>query len=99
MEKEKVGVLGYGLYLPQRIMTAKEISEATKGVWSEEAVIEKLGVVKKTIPGADDGTQEMGARAAQDALRRTGLDPKEIDVILCMGEEWKEYPLTTSALY
>jgi 3-oxoacyl-[acyl-carrier-protein] synthase-3 len=27
------------------------------------------------------------------------VDPKEIDVILCIGEEWKEYPLTTSALY
>ncbi len=38
-------------------------------------------------------------RAAQDALQRTRLDPKEIDVILCIGEEWKEYPLTTSALY
>jgi 3-oxoacyl-[acyl-carrier-protein] synthase-3 len=99
VEKEQVGILGYGLYLPQRVMTAKEISEATKGVWSEGAVIEKLGVVKKTIPGPDDGTQEMGARAAQEALKSTGLDPKEIDVILCMGEEWKEYPLTTSALY
>ncbi|NLW28474.1 MAG: 3-oxoacyl-ACP synthase, partial [Erysipelothrix sp.] len=27
------------------------------------------------------------------------VDPLEIDVILCFGEEWKEYPLTTSALY
>jgi 3-oxoacyl-[acyl-carrier-protein] synthase-3 len=97
--KENVGILGYGLYLPQQIMTAKEISEATKGVWSEDAVVEKLGIVKKTIPGAEDGTQEMGARAAQEALKRTGLDPKAIDVIICVGEEWKEYPLTTSALY
>jgi 3-oxoacyl-[acyl-carrier-protein] synthase-3 len=99
VKNENVGILGYGLYLPSRVMTAKEISEATKGVWSEDAVVEKLGVVRKTIPGPNDGTQKMGARAAQDALNRTGLDPKEIDVILCMGEEWKEYPLTTSALY
>ncbi|MFV0352406.1 MAG: 3-oxoacyl-ACP synthase [Oscillospiraceae bacterium] len=99
MEKTNVGILGYGLYLPDTYMTAKEISEATKGIWSEEAVVDKLGIVKKVVPGNDDGTQDMGVRAAQDALRRTGLDPKEIDVILCIGEEWKEYPLTTSALY
>jgi 3-oxoacyl-[acyl-carrier-protein] synthase-3 len=41
----------------------------------------------------------MGVRAALDCLKNTGVDPKEIDVILCIGEEWKEYPLTTSALY
>ena len=99
MNKQTVGILGYGLYVPSHYATAADIAAATQGVWSEEAVREKLGIVKKPIPGPDDGTQEMGARAAQDALNRTGLDPKEIDVILCMGEEWKEYPLTTSALY
>ena len=43
---------------------------------------------------------------SEDAVRsKLGIhqkyiaDPKEIDLILCMGEEWKEYPLTTSALY
>jgi len=87
------------VYLPEGRMTAKEISDATGGVWSEEAVRDKLGIVRKPIPGPGDGTQEMGYLAASDALKRTGLDPRDIDVILCVGEEWKEYPLTTSALY
>jgi 3-oxoacyl-[acyl-carrier-protein] synthase-3 len=79
-------------------MTAAEISAATGGFWSEDAVINKLGVVKKRIPGVGDGTQAMAVRAASDALKRGNVDPKEIDVILCIGEEWKEYPLTTSAM-
>jgi len=95
----KVGIVGTGIYLPEKRMSAAEISAATKGVWSEEAIIEKLGIVEKTIPGPDDGTQEMGARAALDCLKNTGIDPLEIDVILCVGEEWKEYPLTTSGIY
>ncbi|GAA4291202.1 ketoacyl-ACP synthase III [Anaerocolumna aminovalerica] len=94
-----VGIVGTGIYLPDNYMTAKEISEATNGVWSEEAVINKLGVKKKIIPGQNDGTQEMGVRAALDCLKNTGVKPEEIDVVLCIGEEWKEYPLTTSALY
>lgn len=94
-----VGVLGYGFYLPDRHMSAADIAVATGGAWSEEAVREKLGIVRKSIPGPEDGTQEMGARAALDAIARTGIDPLEIDLILCMGEEWKEYPLTTSAIY
>lgn len=94
-----VGVVGLGLYIPKNKMTAKEISESTNGIWSEEAVIKKLGIVEKTIPGDDDGTQEMGVYAALDALKDADMKAEEIDVILCMGEEWKEYPLTTSALY
>lgn len=99
MEKTTVGIVGVGTYLPSKKMTAKEISEKTNGVWSEEAIINKLGIVEKFIPGDDDGTQEMGVRAALNCLKNCNVDPKDIDVILCIGEEWKEYPLTTSALY
>ncbi|MEA4875979.1 3-oxoacyl-ACP synthase [Anaerorhabdus sp.] len=100
-KKINVGIVGTGIYLPKQIMTAKEISDATGGVWSEDAVRNKLGINQKYIPGPgpEDGTQEMGALAAIDCLKNTGVDPKDIDVILCIGEEWKEYPLTTSAVY
>lgn len=94
-----VGIVGTGIYIPEKFMTAAEISEATRGLWSEEAVFNKLGIRKKPIPGPEDGTQEMGARAALECLKNTGIKPEEIDVILSIGEEWKEYPLTTSALY
>ena len=62
MDKIQVGIVGTGIYLPKDIMTAREISKATKGVWSEAAVIDKLGIIQKTIPSKDlkkDGTQEM----------------------------------------
>lgn len=99
--RKHVGIVGTGIYLPKKIMTAKEIADATNGVWTEEAVKSKLGVNQKCVPGESlaDGTQEMGVAAALDCLRNTGVDPMDIDVILCMGEEWKEYPLTTSGIY
>ena len=96
-----VGIVGIGTYLPKKIMTAKEISDATGGVWSEDAVRDKLGINQKYMPSEEacDGTQEMGALAALKCLENTGVDPLEIDAILCITEEWKEYPLTTSACY
>src|SRR5690606_36483 len=96
-----VGIVGTGIYLPKGRMTAKEIAAATNGVWSEQAVIDKLGIVEKVVPLTmpDDGTQEMGALAALDALKNTNVNPLDIDIIISVTEEWKEYPLTTSALY
>ena len=99
MSKTHVGVVGTGIYLPKQKMTAKDIAEKTNGVWTESAVIEKLGIKEIYVPSDDDGTQEMAYLAAQDVLKNTGVDPLEIDVIISIGEEWKEYPLTTSALY
>jgi len=98
MERQ-IGIVGYGVYLPEKRMTARQISEATGGVWAEEDVKNKLGIVEKVVPGDSDGAQEMSLRAAQAALKQGNVDPKDIDVILDMTEEWKEYPLTTSATY
>lgn len=95
----QVGIVGTGIYIPKGRMNAKQISDATAGIWSEQAVFEKLGIRSIVVPGKDDGTQEMGAKAGLDALKNTGVDPKSIDLIICIGEEWKEYPLTTSGIY
>jgi 3-oxoacyl-[acyl-carrier-protein] synthase III len=54
-------------------MTAKQISEATNGIWSEQAVSKNLGIRSDCCSRrSDDGTQEMGAKAGLDALKNTG---------------------------
>ncbi len=98
-QKPPIGIVGHGLYLPRPRMTAAEVSQRTGGRWTAPAVEQKLGFAQKPIPGPEDGTQEMAVRAAEDALRRTGLAAADIDLILCIGEEHKEHPLTTSGIY
>ena len=97
--KIDIGIVGTGIYLPKQFKTAKEIALETAGVWTEEAVIEKLGIKKVLYGNKDEGSQEMSYLAAVDCLNNTGIDPLDIDVILSIAEEWKEYPLTTTALY
>ena len=99
MSEKIVGIVGTGIYLPKQIMTSQEIADQTNGVWSEEAVREKLGIKQKLIANKNEGPQEMSYLAALDCLKNTAIDPSEIDVILSVTEEWKEYPLTTSSLY
>ncbi len=95
----KIGIVGTGIYLPKQFKTARDIALETNGVWTEEAVIEKLGIKKVLYANKEEGSQEMSYLAALDCLNKTNVDPKDIDVILSITEEWKEYPLTTSALY
>ena len=68
-ENFNVGIVSTGIYIPEGRMTAAQISAATNGQWTENAIIDKLGIIEKSVPGIGDGTQEMGARAAINCRR------------------------------
>ncbi|MGI5821885.1 MAG: 3-oxoacyl-ACP synthase [Acholeplasmataceae bacterium] len=97
--KTNIGIIGIGTYIPKGRVTAKEISDYTKGRWSEDAVISKLGVIEKPRPTDEEGSMFMGVEAAKEALIDAKLDAKDLDLIIWFGEEWKEYPLATAALF
>ena len=96
MQHPSVGIVAAGAYIPSHTISAAEIAERT-GI-PEEIIRTKFGITQKPIPGPDDHTNAMALWAAQDALARGGVEPGEIDVVLCTTEEWKEYPLWTAGI-
>ncbi|PLT45933.1 3-oxoacyl-ACP synthase [Paenibacillus sp. FSL W8-1187] len=94
--EQAVSLIAVGLYIPDARMTSAEIAEAS-GV-PQPVVESKLGLRSKPVPGPEDGTCEMGIRAARQALARSGVDPMDIDAVIYIGEEHKEHPVWTAAL-
>lgn len=91
-----VGIRSMGIYLPDKYVTSKDISE-----WAgipQKIVEEKLGIKKKSIPGEQDHTCQMGIEAAKQAIEKAGITPEEIDLVIYIGEEHKEYLLWTAAI-
>lgn len=97
VSRESIGILSTGVYLPKRVMTGREIAAAA-GL-PVDVVERKMGIVQKPIPGDDDHTCEMGARAARKAIAGAGIDPETIDVVVYVGEEYKEYPVWTAGIH
>ena len=93
---ERVGIVGLGTYLPEGRMTSAEIAEAS-GL-PEWVVRDKLGLHAKPVPGPDDHPTAMGVRAAERALADAGLAPADVDVVVSMTEEYKEYPVWTAGI-
>lgn len=91
-----VGIAGLGLYIPSRFMTAAEVASAS-GL-PVEVVEKKLGFRRKPVPGPDDHTIQMGVWAAEDCLKRAGAEPNDVDLVIWVGEEYKEYPLQTAGI-
>lgn len=84
------------MYLPEPVLTAAEIAEIS-GL-PEWVVRDKLGIHEKRMAGPDDHPNQMGVWAAEDCLAKTDIPPKEIDVVICTTEEWREYLLWTSGI-
>ncbi len=97
MAEEAIGIVSVGTYLPEAVITAADIA-AESGL-PEWVVRDKLGIVQKHVGGPDDQPNEMGIRAALDCLAGSGVDPLDIDLVLCTTEEWREYLLWTSGVH
>jgi 3-oxoacyl-[acyl-carrier-protein] synthase-3 len=91
-----MGIVATGMYLPDTVMSAEEIADASGlPLW---VVKEKLGISQKHIPDPAMPPNAMAAEAAKECIATAGIDPKEIDVLLCTTEEWKEYMLWTAGI-
>ena len=70
-----------GAHLPKRIMTNDELSTLVDT--SDEWIRERSGIVQRHIADDSELTSDLGAAAAKQALIRAGIDPVEIDLVIC----------------
>ena len=82
----EVGIIGYGAYVPRYRLAAEEISQLWRG--GQDA--ENLPVKQKSVPGVDEDTATMAIEAAQNALNRADIDPREIRAVW-VGSESHPY--------
>ncbi len=91
-----IGMTGVGVYLPEARMTAADIALET-GL-PEAVVRDKLGICAKPIAGDDDHPTAMGVYAAERALADAGVEPSQVDVVISITEEYKEFPVWTAGI-
>jgi 3-oxoacyl-[acyl-carrier-protein] synthase-3 len=74
-------IRGVGGYLPQRVLTNDELSKMvdTNDAW----IRERTGIEERHIAAEGELTSDMGIAAARQALVRAGIDPLDIDLVVC----------------
>ena len=82
MGKITAAITGVGLYLPDYILTNEELS--TMVDTSDEWIMSHIGVkTRHILKGEGVGTSYMGARAVINLLDKAGVDPMEVDLVIC----------------
>ncbi|HZF70217.1 beta-ketoacyl-ACP synthase III [Sulfuricurvum sp.] len=70
-----------GAYVPSKILTNAELEVMVDT--SDEWITKRTGIKERHIAAADERTSDMGVKAAQIAIERSGLAKEEIDMIVC----------------
>ena len=91
-----VAILGVGSYAPERVMTNDEI--ATLVDTSDEWISQRTGIRERRLAADDEGTAQLGARAARAAIEDAGIDPAEIDIIVAATASPDYYFPATASL-
>ena len=82
MAKITAAITGVGQYLPDYILTNDELSKMVDT--SDEWIMSHIGVkTRHILKGEGVGTSYMGARAIINLLDKTGVDPMEVDLVIC----------------
>jgi 3-oxoacyl-[acyl-carrier-protein] synthase-3 len=93
MNLRPVGLEAWGIYLPQERHSSKYIASQT-GI-PQEIIEDKFGLKSKTVPGPEDHTVAMGAKASFQALERANITAEDLDLIIWAGEVYAERPMMT----
>ena len=74
-------IRGVGAYLPKRVMTNAEIAKVVDT--TDEWIAERSGIRSRHIASDDELTSDLGISACKQALVRAGIDPVDVDLVIC----------------
>lgn len=94
MKTVECGIVGFGFSFPESTRDYNEIARLS-GI-PAEVVRDKFGINKVYYPGNNEQTSDLAVAAAKDCLAKTGIDPKEIDLIIYFGENYGDYQIYSS---
>ena len=75
-----VGILGLGTYVPERILTNKDLEKMVDT--NDEWIVERTGIRERRIVDPSMATSDLATRAAERALAEAKTSPDEIELII-----------------
>jgi len=90
----KVGITGYGVYIPRYRIKVEEIARVWGG--NAEVIKASLKIAEKAVPALDEDAATIAVEAARNALKRAQIDAKKLGAIY-VGSESHPYVVKPTA--
>jgi 3-oxoacyl-[acyl-carrier-protein] synthase III len=73
-------IIATGSYVPERVLTNFELEKMVDT--SDDWIRSRTGIGERRISAESEATSDLGAAAAKEAIKKAGLKPEQIDLIL-----------------
>ena len=70
-----------GAYAPKNILTNEDLAKMVDT--SDDWITKRTGIKERRIADKNETTSDMGVKAAQKAIERSGIAKEEIDMVIC----------------
>ena len=80
MSKIAAGITGIQGWVPEYRLTNDELSTMVET--SDEWIMQRIGIKERRIL-KEGATSDMGARAVEGLLKKTGTSPEDVDLLIC----------------
>jgi 3-oxoacyl-[acyl-carrier-protein] synthase-3 len=74
-------IRGVGAHLPKRVITNADMTKIVDT--SDDWIVERTGIRERHIAEEGERTSDLGVAAAKQALVRAGVDPVDVDLVIC----------------
>jgi 3-oxoacyl-[acyl-carrier-protein] synthase-3 len=89
-----VEIISTGSYFPEKVITNAHLAQHFN--IPEDEIFRKTGIKERRIAKEEEVPSDLGARACEIALKRAGLPPEDIDIIIC-GTSLPDYIYPSTA--
>lgn len=92
---DRIGILGFGSYVPTRVMTNDDWSKLVDT--DDEWILSRTGIRERRFAADDQTTLDLAAEAATKAIADAGLSVGDIDEIIVASDTPEVYTPDTAA--
>jgi 3-oxoacyl-[acyl-carrier-protein] synthase-3 len=97
MTKITAAISAVGKYVPEYVLTNKELESYVET--NDEWITSRTGIKERRIlKGEGLGTSFMAIKASEDLIKKSNIDPKEIDLVI-VATATPDLPIASTAAY
>ncbi|MFW6162098.1 MAG: beta-ketoacyl-ACP synthase III [Planctomycetota bacterium] len=79
--QRRAAIAGCGMYLPDHVMTNHDLERLVDT--ADEWIVSRTGIRERRIARPDQAASDLALPAARQAIAEAGLQPADLDLILC----------------
>lgn len=80
LENRRVRIVSTGSYVPEKVLTNAELEKMVET--SDDWITTRTGIKERRIAAANEATSDLGAKAAEEALKKAGVSGQDVELII-----------------